>query len=63
MPTIPLPVAYNDALRAAKQAGKQPMVAPAGPLVLRKASLAAVKPVGVLRPVHGHARPAATRPA
>ena len=54
-PSFPLPVAYNDALRAARQAARQPTVAPAGPLAVRKASHATVKPVGVPRQVHVHA--------
>ena len=60
-PSTPLPVAYNDALRRRGRAARQPMVLPAGPLALRKASHATVKPVGVPRRVQVHARPASTR--
>jgi hypothetical protein len=60
-PSIPLPEAYDDALLAARQAARQTMVAPAGPLALRKASHATVNPVGVSRRLHVHARPAGTR--
>ena len=54
-PTIPLNVAYNDALRAGRQAAKLTMVAPAGPLALRKPSHARASTGGVH--YGGHARP------
>jgi hypothetical protein len=54
-PTIPLRVAYSDALRASRQAARQPMIAPAGPMALLNSSHAEANTVGVL--AHAHARP------
>jgi len=55
-PTIPLKVAYSDALRAARQAAAQPAIAPAGPLALRKSSHARASTGGVLPYVHARPR-------
>ena len=54
-PAIPLRLAYSDALRASRQAARQPMIAPAGPMALRKSSHARASKVGVLS--HAHAQP------
>jgi hypothetical protein len=53
-PTIPLGVAYADALRASRRAARQPMIAPAGTLALRRLSHARARTEGVLP--HGDAR-------
>ena len=55
-PTIPLKVAYSDALLAARQAAAQPAIAPAGPLALRKSSHARASTGGVLPYVHARPR-------
>jgi hypothetical protein len=54
-PTIPLRVAYSDALRASRQAARQTMIAPAGPMALLESSHARASTVGV-HP-RAHARP------
>jgi hypothetical protein len=48
-PTIKLPVAFADAVQAGRDAARQPMVRPAGPLALRKSGHAERSP-GVILP-------------
>ncbi len=54
-PTIPLGVAYQDALRASRRAARQPKVVPAGPRASLKASHARANTDGVR--THGPVRP------